>query len=246
MVLFKAIFKSVFSRRDVKIFLAFIFLPLLVPILAEFMDGTNIDLTKNFLSFLDAAISTQYRFVLPILLFSLVISSVFKDEIDSGIMFLYKDINRTRIFNAKLGSLLAIYALFLLGTTMTSFLAYYGLLFPKGSVPATILSVRSGEVFMTIFSVLSTIALNLITILLVVMVSVTSKPIQTVLTGVFFSLAASVAPVLTGVNYLFPNGYVGLARENYLVAAIIAITLSILYMLIFYIKGKQQFKHIEF
>ena len=89
MTLFKAIFKSVFNRRDVKIFLIFILLPLLVPLLTEFMDGTSTGLAGNFSEFLATTISTQYRLILPNLLFSLVISSVFKDEIDSGILFLY-------------------------------------------------------------------------------------------------------------------------------------------------------------
>ena len=98
MSLFKSVFKSVFKRKDVNIFLTFAFLPVLVPLLSGFMEGMSSEYTGNFLSFLESAVSTQYRFVLPILLFSLVVSSVFKDEIDSGIMFLYKDINRKKIF----------------------------------------------------------------------------------------------------------------------------------------------------
>ncbi|RKV62835.1 amino acid transporter [Streptococcus cristatus] len=246
MTLFKAIFKSVFNRRDVKIFLIFILLPLLVPLLTEFMDGTSTGLAGNFSEFLATTISTQYRLILPNLLFSLVISSVFKDEIDSGILFLYKDINRSQIFKAKLGSLLVVYVLFLLGTVMTSVLSYYGILFSQGAVPANFISEKVPDIFSTIFSLLSTISLNLITLLLVVMISVTSKTVQTVLTGVFFSLAASVAPVLIGINYLFPNGYADLSQENFPLACLVAVGISVLYILFFYIKGKQKFKHIEF
>ena len=112
MSLFKSVFKSVFKRKDVNIFLTFAFLPVLVPLLSGFMEGMSSEYTGNFLSFLESAVSTQYRFVLPILLFSLVVSSVFKDEIDSGIMFLYKDINRKKIFNAKLLSLVVVYSIF--------------------------------------------------------------------------------------------------------------------------------------
>lgn len=86
MILVKSIFHSIFSRREVKIFLAFSFLPMLVPILSDVMDGINADLSNNFLSFLDSAITTQPRLILPTLLFSLIISSVFKEEIESGII----------------------------------------------------------------------------------------------------------------------------------------------------------------
>lgn len=86
MILVKSIFHSIFSRREVKIFLTFSFLPMLVPILSDVMDGINADLSNNFLSFLDSAITTQSRLILPTLLFSLIISSVFKEEIESGII----------------------------------------------------------------------------------------------------------------------------------------------------------------
>lgn len=48
MILVKSIFHSMFSRREVKIFLAFSFLPMLVPILSDVMDGINADLANNF------------------------------------------------------------------------------------------------------------------------------------------------------------------------------------------------------
>ncbi|MBJ8326462.1 amino acid transporter [Streptococcus pacificus] len=243
---FKPVFKSIFNRRDVKIFLAFIFLPILVPIMAEFMDGLNPKLTSNFLAFLDSAVSTQFRFVLPVLLFSLVISSVFRDEIDSGIMFLYKDINRTKIFNAKFISLIAIYGLFFIGTVLTSLVAYYGLMAPKGMVATHLISENSSEVVSTLFSLLTTLGLNVITIALVVMVSISSKTVQSVLTGVFFSLASSVAPMLIGIRYLFPNGYVKLLATHFSLAVILSVIISVSYFIFFYIKGKNKFKKIEF
>lgn len=246
MILFKAIFKSVFSRRDVKIFLVFIFLPLLVPLLTGFMDGTNTGLSRNFLDFFATTISTQYRLILPNLLFSLIISSVFKEEIDTGILFLYKDINRSRIFKAKLGSLLAIYVIFFVGTIIASFLAYFCILLPQGVVDTTLIPEGNVATLSTIYSLLSTVCLNLITIVFIVMISVTSKMVQTVLAGVFFSLAASVAPMLIGINYLFPNGYNTLAQENFLLACLIALGISVIYISFFYIRGKRKFKYIEF
>ena len=208
MSLFKSVFKSVFKRKDVNIFLTFAFLPVLVPLLSGFTEGMSSEYTGNFLSFLESAVSTQYRFVLPILLFSLVVSSVFKDEIDSGIMFLYKDINRKKIFNAKLLSLVAVYSIFLGLTIFTSIVSYYGFMLPKGEVSSNFIANQSSATIKSLFTLISTINLNLITITLVVMVSITSKTIKSVLAGVFFSLAASVSPMLIGIQYLFPNGYI--------------------------------------
>lgn len=246
MIFFKSVFKSVFSRRDVKIFLAFIFFPILVPILADFMDGVNSKLTNNFLAFLDSAVSTQFRFILPVLLLSLIVSSVFKDEIDSGIMFLYKDIKRSKIFNAKLLSLLVVYIIFLIGTILTSLISYYVIMFPKGEVAINFMPEKNSEIIRALLSLLTTINLNIITITLVVMVSITSKTIQSTLTGVFFSLFSSIAPMWIGIKYLFPNGYVQLSKTNLSLAGILAIVISAIYFIIFYLKGKSKFENVEF
>ena len=240
MLLFKSVFKSVFKRKDVNIFLTFAFLPVLVPLLSGFMEGMSSEYTGNFLSFLESAVSTQYRFVLPILLFSLVVSSVFKDEIDSGIMFLYKDINRKKIFNAKLLSLVAVYTIF------TSIVSYYGFMLPKGEVSSNFIANQSSATIKSLFTLISTINLNLITITLVVMVSITSKTIKSVLAGVFFSLAASVSPMLIGIQYLFPNGYIHFIQSNWVLSYMAAVVISIIYFVIFYVRGMHKFKNVEF
>ena len=246
MSLFKSVFKSVFKRKDVNIFLTFAFLPALVPLLSGFMEGMSSEYTGNFLSFLESAVSTQYRFVLPILLFSLVVSSVFKDEIDSGSMFLYKDINRKKIFNAKLLSLVVVYSIFLGLTIFTSLVSYYGFMLPKGEVSSNFIANQSSATIKSLFTLISTINLNLITIALVVMVSITSKTIKSVLAGVFFSLAASVSPMLVGIQYLFPNGYIHFIQINWVLSYMAAVVLSIIYFVIFYVRGMHKFKNVEF
>lgn len=246
MSLFKSVFKSVFKRKDVNIFLTFAFLPILVPLLSGFMEGMSSEYTGSFISFLESAVSTQYRFVLPVLLFSLVVSSVFKDEIDSGIMFLYKDINRKKIFNAKLLSLVVVYSIFLGLTIFMSLVSYYGFMLPKGEVSANFISNQSSATIKSLFTLISTINLNLITIALVVMVSITSKTIKSVLAGVFFSLAASVSPMLIGIQYLFPNGYIHFIQSNWVLSYMAAVVISIIYFVIFYVRGMHKFKNVEF
>ena len=153
MSLFKSVFKSVFKRKDVNIFLTFAFLPVLVPLLSGFMEGMSSE---------------------------------------------YKDINRKKIFNAKLLSLVVVYSIFWGLTIFTSLVSYYGFMLPKGEVSSNFIANQSSATIKSLFTLISTINLNLITIALVVMVSITSKTIKSVLAGVFFSLAASVSPMLIG------------------------------------------------
>ena len=75
-----SVFKTILNRRDAKIFLSFGLLPILVPFLSGNMEGLDVDYTKSFLAFLETTLLTQYQITLPILILSVLISSVFRDE----------------------------------------------------------------------------------------------------------------------------------------------------------------------
>ncbi len=243
MMLLTSILKSVASRRDVKIFFGFIILPILVPFLSQTMDGARTNFGQSLLTFWDLTLSTQYRIILPVMIFSLVIASVFRDEIDSGIMFLYKDINRTKIFNAKILSLCIIYGLYVLGTLVASLLAYYIMMVPSGAVSSNLFPAQVGQ---SLVSILSTVTLNLITIVLVTMISIRSKTIQSVLTGVFFTLLVTVSPMLIGIRYLFPSGYVEMGHDKPGMAILFILVLSLFYLGVYYMRGLQKFSKVEF
>ena len=161
-------------------------------------------------------------------------------------MFLYKDINRKKIFNAKLLSLVVVYSIFLGLTIFMSLVSYYGFMLPKGEVSSNFIANQSSATIKSLFTLISTINLNLITITLVVMVSITSKTIKSVLAGVFFSLAASVSPMLIGIQYLFPNGYIHFIQSNWVLSYMAAVVISIIYFVIFYVRGMHKFKNVEF
>ena len=161
-------------------------------------------------------------------------------------MFLYKDINRTKIFNAKILSLFTIYGLYILGTVVASLLAYYVMTVPSGDVSSNLFPAQVADGGQSLVSILSTVTLNLITIVLVAMISISSKTIQSVLTGVFFTLLVTVSPMLTGIRYLFPSGYVEMSHTNLGVALLLIAVLFFLYLGVCYMKGLQKFKKVEF
>ncbi|HEM6215371.1 TPA: amino acid transporter [Streptococcus suis] len=238
MNMFRSIFKSVIHRRDVALFYAFAGLPILVPILSKFLVGVKAEYTDNFLDFLGAALSTQDGIVLPTLLLSLIISAVFRDEIDSGILFLYKDLNRTRLFNAKIISLVVMYASYVLLTVLTSAIAYFGFLNASGKVVSNDWS----NVQSTLLSIFATISINIICILLVAMVSIKAKSLQAVLAGVFWSTA----PFLIGVRYVVPNGYAQMSFNQPLLAWSLVVAITTFYIVATYLKGRSNFEKLEF
>ena len=241
------VFQSILKRRDTKIFLSFCLLPILVPFLAGNLEGLNTDYTNSFLSFLDITLLTQYRLTIPVLIFSILISSVFRDEIDSKIMFLYKDIKRSKIFNAKIIGLIIVYVLYLFGTFFATVFTYYGMLLPRMAVSSDFLPTASILLEKSILSVLSVILLNLITIVLVTMVSIKSKTLVAVLVGILFTLFTMTAPLITGVKYAVPTTYANnLQPGNFLVALLIIVGLSCVYYLPSYFVAKSNFEKVEF
>lgn len=247
MTLISSIFKSIIIKREVKILFAFTLLPLLVPILSANVETITGDYTRSYLSFLQVALKTQYQLLLPILIFSLVISSVFRDEIDSRIMFLYKDINRVHIFNAKLLGLFIIHLLFTAVTSLFALISYYGILVPKFGVSPYLISSNSKIFQEDILILLGVFFINMITIVLVSMVSVKHKTIVTVLSGLLFDCVIMTAPFWIGLKVISPLSYMTiLGNSSIFVKLCVMFALSFTYFIICYINGRKLFKKIEF
>lgn len=242
-----SVFKTIFSRRDTKIFLSFCFLPIIVPFLSGNLEALDVDYTKSFLSFFETTVLTQYRLTLPILIFSILISSVFRDEIDSRIMFLYKDINRSKIFNSKIFGLTLVYGVYLVGTLLTTLITYYGLMLPKFGVSVNLFPIEQLVLEKSFLTILATILLNLITIVVVVMVAVKYKTLSAVLSGIFFVLFNTTGTFLVGIKYLTPLTYANfISSKGIVVSLLLILVVSAVYYLICYFTAKNRFKKVEF
>ncbi|MFC3928291.1 hypothetical protein ACVR05_06885 [Streptococcus caprae] len=244
MTLFSAIFTSVFKRRDVKILLAFMVLPILGPALSGVSESQlDLDIYGNFLSFMTSSLDLQFQLVLPALIMGFIVSSVFQEEIATGILFLYKDINRKRILKAKLQSLYLVYALYWLGTVVVSMLVYLVYVVPKAGFHF----LPTDNLTQLVLQNISNICLNLILITLIAAVSIKKKTLMAVLLGVLFNCVALTAPLLNGFRYVFPNTYPRLLDKiPFPVALAMSLGISLLYLALAYVKAHQNFKKIEF
>lgn len=244
MDLFSSVFVSVFKRRDVNILLAFMILPILTPSLTGLAEGqSNQNVYGSLFSFFGAAIETQYQLVLPALIIGFIVSSVFRNEISSGIMFLYKDIKRSSIFNAKLFSLFAVYGIYWLGTFTATLGTYLVYVVPRNGFQI-LPNAAAGQLILQIITIS---ALHLILITLIAMVSIKKSTLVSVLAGVFFMLVAQVAPLLNGFRYVFPNTYPRLLDQlSFSTALIISMSISLLYFGLNYLSARKFFNKIEY
>lgn len=247
MNLFTSVFKSVFKRRDVMILMAFALLPLLVSPLVNIQEGKQAaDFTSSAIAYFNSGVETQFQLLLPSLILGFIVSSVFHDEIASGILFLYKDLKRSTIFNAKLLSLLAVYGIYLLLTFIVSILAYYTYFVPTFDLSGQFWVVEgTGQVIF--MQLITTIAFHFILITLVATVSIKKSTIQAVLAGVLFTLVSMTAPLLNGFRYTFPNTYPKLIDQlSFGLALLISLALTVLYFGLAYWIAKRRFDNIEY
>lgn len=246
MNLFPSVFASVFKRRDVNILLAFSFMPLLASTLISISDSVQVeqDATRSLLGFLASIVEIQFQFILPGLMLGLITASVFRDEIDSRILFLYKDIKRSTIFNAKLLSLYAVYGIFFLATLLVTTVTYLIYTVPQTGfqfLPST-------NVATTLHYMATLVGLNLILITILAACSIKKKTMVAVMYGIFFNLFANTAPMWVGIRYAFPNSYATeLAPQfSFGLALAISLGLTLLYLGWAYRSARRNFNQIEF
>ncbi|MFU2164656.1 amino acid transporter [Streptococcus pluranimalium] len=244
------IFKSIIGRKDVKILFSFSLLPVITPFLMgnqELETLTFSDFTSSLFSFFAGAIDTQYKLIIPTLIMGFIVCSVFREEIDSKVMFLYKDISRDTIYNLKITSLLMVYGLYLLISLATSAIAYFGVIGPIWEVPTKVLPEIDGVFSSNLLSILSTVVLNIITILLISSLSLRKGTLPSVLLGVLFTLCSILGEMLNWLSPIFPNGYVkSLGVLPFSTAACMIVLLSLIYSGVPYVLGMMTFRTIEY
>lgn len=97
------------ARKEVKLFFGFTIFPLLL-IIVDLFDTNFMQLgsqtgSLDFIDFFAAMEIALLNMALPIIVLSYLISIVFYQEIQDGLLFLHKDISRIKILHAKMMSL---------------------------------------------------------------------------------------------------------------------------------------------
>lgn len=241
--MFKPIFTTIFKRRDVYIYLAFASLPLLMALASAAGVSLQMDqsVMQSFLAYWLGMLDLQTNIVLPILIFSFVIASAFREDIDTGRLFLYKDLPKGRIFRAKIMSLYATYGLSLIITLVTSALSY--VIFLGGGALLT----TGLDLLEKFLQLLTTVGLHLTTITAIAYVSIKKKTLVAVLTGLFIYLFQITMPVWFGLQLLAPGYYVQkLTAGNAVLTTGIVLGLIVLYVLPLYVLAAKSFRKIQF
>lgn len=241
--MFKPIFTTIFRRKEITIFLAFSSLPLLLALAAGAGVALTFDKTlmSNSFSYLVAMLEFQSNLFLPMLIFAFVITSVFREDIDTGRLFLFKDLPKNKVFTAKILGLYAVYAVYVGLTILSSLLAYFLFLQGEALLPQGV------EIQVQFLKLLVVLGLHLTTITVIAYISLHKKTLFAVLLGLFIYMFILIMPVWFGLQLFAPGYYVQqVSAGNILVPSLMTLGLLLVYILPVYLLAAKSFRNIQF
>lgn len=199
----------------------------------------------SFFEYWDLIVKIQWQFGIPTLLLTYLVTTVFYTEVQTGILFLYKDIDKRKVFHAKLVGLSCVLFKYMVITFIISILSFYTLMQRHSYVSVNFFPITGEKLQTAIVSIISCVLVYLLVIILTSCLSSRFGILQSILGGMLFMLLSNVSTELSLGKYLFPTGYTVSGLEFYL-KIVLMILLSLSYGLIFYIIGLKNFKSIEF
>ena len=243
--------KALLKKKESKIALAFGLFPILLIIVGLF--NTNFMRLSapigslSFLEFCSAVLSTQYQITLPLIVFIYIVSTIFRDEITSGIMYLYKDISRKTILDAKLGGILLFQILYLIITFFSSLFTYYTYLVRQPYTSGRFFPTKVDDLQYTLVSMLGTILVFLLCMMVTSLASIILTNGFTMLVGIIFALLSFIAPHLALIKYIFPNGYINVLGDfSFGSSVLFLVLLFAMYSAVIYIISLYLYSKIEY
>ena len=233
-------FKALLKKKESKIALAFSFFPMLLIVVGlfntNFMQLSAPVGSLSFLEFFSAVLFTQYQMTLPLVVFIYIVSTIFRDEITSGIML-----------NAKLGAILLFQILYIVITFFSSLFTYYVYLVHKPYTSGRFWPSKIDDVQYTVISILGTILVFLLCLLVASLASIILTNGFTMLVGIIFALFSFIAPQLASLKYVFPNGYVNvLGHMSFNSSILLIMLLFVVYYAILYIASLYFYSRLEY
>lgn len=249
--IFKPVFKTVFKRKETKIFLLFSAYPLILLIATFFKSAfMNLNADKGSLSFIEffqAMLSVQYQMALPLIALFYLVVTVFRDEIKRGYLFLYKDISKKKIFNAKIQSLSMVYMIYLFALFLFSMFVYYVRLIQFDYTSKTFFPVGADNIAYVVVGILGVILVTVVGILVVADLSLLTINSVAVVGGIVFVLVSTISKYFATLSWLFPNSYTEIYEKfGFGNSMILMLVLFIIYAAVFTSIGKHFFKKLEY
>lgn len=250
-MLFRNIFLNISSRTSAKIFFAIALYPLLYLITlflpTNFMQVGGVNNGLSGLDFYCGMLLAQSQFAIPLIMMSYFVSLLFYEEYSSGKLIFYKDIKRTKLLNTKLFTLITIYTIYFFILFIVSEVLYFTFIKNFNYASGMFLPTETEDMYSDILSIFGIFGISFIAICFAVLLSMKFSTGFTILGVILLFMFISIAPLIHGLHYLFPNGFTDAnSLKVFLSQFIIILIMSIAYCLILYAASLILFKRIEY
>ncbi|MCI2928341.1 amino acid transporter [Staphylococcus hominis] len=250
-MLLKNIFFNISSRTSAKLFYSISLYPFLYLITlflpTNFMQVGGIENGLSGLDFYYGILLAQSQFAIPLILITYFTSLSFYEEINSGKLIFYKDIKRSKLLNSKLFSLILMYTTYFILLFISSEILYYIFINNFKYASGNFLPNDINDLYTDLLSILSIISISYIAVFFATFLSMKFSTGFTILGVILLFMIISIAPLIKGAQYLFPNGFTNANNlEMFLLQFLIIIIISFVYISFFYLLSLILFKKIEY
>lgn len=249
----QVVFHNTLRKKEVWVYLAFTLLPLLV-FVTELTDTKFLRLTgdfseMNFLDFYGTTLGIIDGMILPAIVIAYIASTMFYGEINKGILFLYKDINRKKVMNSKVFSLMKTYGVYLLLVMLSSLVIYYFFVIQMKGGTFSLLGSVTPVTYYSMLGVLGLFGIDIVAILVAANLSVRFSTGVTVLGTIFFLFLMQAISRVDGLNYLSPMSYrelFNVGQMTFSMSFMLLVFLCVVYVVSAYTLLYRQFSKVEY
>ncbi|OEK72117.1 hypothetical protein AST00_01245 [Staphylococcus equorum] len=251
MVKFKPIFLNLLKMKGSWLYLLFGLFPLILFIVAffntNFMQISGEKHSLSFLEFFSSVFVIQNNAVIPLVILTYIIGLNFYSEKVKGQLYFYKDLQRAKLFNSKVFSLLLLYFLFIFVLFASSLMLYIFHINNMELSSHQFFPSSKSDIQFVIVEFLGTFFIQLLCIILAVFLSISLPNGYTILGVLGFFIVSSIAPFLKSLKFIFPNGYQEqLTDYNFSSILFMLVGIFLIYAVIFYVVSIYKFKKLEY
>ncbi|MFC3928293.1 hypothetical protein ACVR05_06895 [Streptococcus caprae] len=253
--IFKPVFESVWKRKETKIYLSFAIIFPLVFLASTFLpEGSNFmvptvegDYRFTFLNMFMIILMAALDLTLPVLALFYLTYTVFRGEVDSHTLFLYKDIKRRDVFWAKLASLLLITIIFFGLFFLVMLGVYYGRVGYMPYASLTFWDKIPEDGLHNLYAFITYIFDGLVSILLATCLSLYAGLGKTMTAAFTYEIGTALLSIF-GLGILVPNGLSNNIFEGmpFVTALGLSSLITLIYSSILIFLSLKFFKKIEF
>ncbi|WP_323702395.1 hypothetical protein [Mammaliicoccus sp. Dog046] len=246
------ILKNIFKIKAVWLLLIFSIYPLLI-FIAELTKSNFITFEATnghkiaYIELLLAIHDTQLQFMLPIIIIGFVFSLQYFDEINTGRLILFKDLNRKKIFDSKLISLMLIYVIYISNLMISSYIVFKFYAVRKGLGTNTLLYTDTLYNKQLILQLLSSLGTEVLLIFIALLLSTKFNTGITIIGVIVSAMLFRASTLLGKIQYLLPSGHYSISNQNeFNFSILIIICLIFGYATIIYLISLKIFKQTQF